>query len=158
MNNLIVGSAGWRMPYAGKKEILSIEEIKNLIRFIESNNYSSIDTAPSYADSESIILELARTITVSSKLNTFNDLEGCTRELNKINSEKVNVVYFHDENLVSKFSKRDINQFISLILDKSLIPGMSIYDIESMEETRKTLDFEIIYQVPLNIFDMKFLK
>jgi len=73
MKNLIVGSAGWRSSYAGNQEILSRDKIKELVNFIEEKGYKSIDTAPAYGDSESIILELTKDLKLDSDLLNFHD-------------------------------------------------------------------------------------
>jgi len=158
MKNLIVGSAGWRSSYAGNKEILSRDKIKELVNFIEEKGYKSIDTAPAYGDSESIILELTKDLKVSSKLNPFSSLNEFRYQLNEIDTQKINILYFHDQNLVDKFDMKKLNSFVNEILDKGLTPGFSIYDVESLKKSKDHLDEAVLYQVPLNIFDLKFLK
>lgn len=158
MKNLIVGSAGWRAPYGADHNILEIEKIKELIRFIEKNKFRSIDTAPGYADSELLILKFIKELKISTKINLFSDSSGFKNELKKINSKKINTLYFHDPDLIRKFKISEISSFISEIIDRDYSPGFSFYDLESLKIADTRLGFKAFYQVPLNIFDLKFLK
>jgi aryl-alcohol dehydrogenase-like predicted oxidoreductase len=158
MENLIVGSAGWRSQYAGNKTILTKEKVKEIVNFIEEKGYKSIDTAPSYGDSETVILDATKDLRVSSKLNAFNDINEFMYQLEKIDTRKINTLYFHDQNLIDKFNMKEINRFVEEILKIGLIPGLSIYDIEGLNKSKNYLNQKVLYQVPLNIFDLKFLK
>ena len=71
---------------------------------------------------------------------------------------QINILYFHDQNLVDKFDMKQLNTFVNEILDRGLTPGFSIYDVESLKKSKDHLDEAVLYQVPLNIFDLKFLK
>ena len=158
MKNLIVGSAGWRAPYGTDHSILEIDKIKELIKFIEKNKFRSIDTAPGYADSELLILKFVKELKISTKIKTFLDSNNFNNALEKINSKRINILYFHDPDLIKKFKISEISNFINKIIDKGYAPGFSFYDLESLKEIDTRLDFKAIYQVPLNIFDLKFLK
>ena len=158
MENLIVGSAGWRSPYAGKKNILTKHKIKEIVNFIEDKGYKSIDTAPSYGDSETIILDITKNLKISSKINAFSNQREFMHQLEKVDTKKINTLYFHDQNLIEKFDMKQINKFVEEILRRGLTPGLSIYDIESLNKSKDYLNQEVLYQVPVNIFDLKFLK
>jgi hypothetical protein len=158
MENLIVGSARWRSPYAGNKNILTKHKIKEIVNFIEDKGYKSIDTAPSYTDSDTIILHITKNLKISSKINAFSNQTEFIHQLQKIDTKKINTLYFHDQNLIENFDMKQINKFVQEILRRELTPRLSIYDIEILNKSKDYLNQEVLYQVPVNIFDLKFLK
>ena len=158
MKNLIVGSAGWRSPYGTSKKIISKLSLKSLVNYANQNNFKGIDTAPAYGDAEELILACHSKISIDTKLNPFTTISEFDDELNKLKHDSIHTLYFHDPDAAKKFSIEELNNFQTRIKDKGYKVGFSIYDIESLDRTYGQLKSDAIYQVPLNIFDLKFLK
>ena len=57
MENIILGSAGWRIKYGNNKNILSKIELKNFLKEISQIGINHIDTAPAYGDAENLIFK-----------------------------------------------------------------------------------------------------
>ena len=103
MENIILGSAGWRCEYAGKKNILSNSEVKNLILEISNSGIDHIDTAPSYGDAQEIILKLAdQTTKIDTKLNKLDGYDDLLNQLKKLelSIERIHTIFFHDPEIV----------------------------------------------------------
>ena len=82
MENIILGSAGWRNKYAGKNNILSNAEIRTLLLEIPNSGIKHIDTAPSYGDAEEMILQWADQSTrIDTKLDKFDGLKDFQNQL-----------------------------------------------------------------------------
>ena len=72
MENIILGSAGWRSEYAGKLNILSGEQINKFLSEISNFGINHIDTAPSYGDAEEKIFQHANSaLVIDTKINPF---------------------------------------------------------------------------------------
>lgn len=158
MKNLIVGSAGWRSPYGTNKKIISERSLKSLVNYAYEHNFKAIDTAPAYGDAEELIFECKSKINIDTKLNNFISLNEFHNQLKNLKHNSIQTLYFHDPEVANKFSIEDLNNCQKEIKACGFQLGFSIYETGSLDKTFGKLDSHSMYQVPLNIFDLKFLK
>tara|TARA_B100000686_G_C16697475_1_gene921379 strand:- start:381 stop:1235 length:855 start_codon:yes stop_codon:yes gene_type:complete len=163
MENIILGSAGWRNKYAGKNNILSNAEIRTLLLEIPNSGIKHIDTAPSYGDAEEMILQWADQSTrIDTKLDKFDGLKDFQNQLKKLGRSinRIHTIYFHDPEIVKKNSSRELAQYYEEIKKRDCKMGFSLYDIESFETAYSIFpnNHDVLFQLPINLLDLKFLK
>ena len=106
MENIILGSAGWRSEYAGKLNILSGEQINKFLSEISNFGINHIDTAPSYGDAEEKIFQHANSaLVIDTKINPFRTKKNFYNQLKKLSKQNINTLYFHDPKIIQKSSK-----------------------------------------------------
>tara|TARA_Y100001970_G_scaffold291592_1_gene429359 strand:- start:6087 stop:6941 length:855 start_codon:yes stop_codon:yes gene_type:complete len=163
MENIILGSAGWRNKYAGKDNILSIAEIKTLLLDITDSGIKHIDTAPSYGDAEEIILKWTdQSIRIDTKLDKFENLEDFHNKLKRLgrSTNRIHTIYFHDPEIMQKNSPNELFKYYEEIKNRGCNMGFSLYDLESLEiaYTLFPNNFDVLFQLPINLLDLKFIK
>tara|TARA_B100000287_G_scaffold405860_2_gene429813 strand:- start:577 stop:1425 length:849 start_codon:yes stop_codon:yes gene_type:complete len=161
MENIILGSAGWRNKYAGKSNILSDDQIKILLSEITNLGINHIDTAPSYGDAEEKIVQFAAPSTlIDTKLNQFDELKDLKDQLYKLDQKRIHTIYFHDPEIVRKSSTKELDQYYREIKKANCNMGFSLYDIKSFETAYSIFlnNHDVLFQVPVNLLDLKFLK
>lgn len=160
MKNIILGSAGWREKYAGKIDILSDNEISNFLQEISKRGINHIDTAPSYGDAEELIFQFAKpSMMIDTKLDPFKDMQDFERQLNKLKNQRINIIYFHDPEIVKNASEDELNQYFKSIQKLNCKMGFSLYEIENLKLAYSIFadNEDVVFQVPVNILDLKFL-
>lgn len=158
MKNIIVGTAGWRMPYGNSPSILSEDGIWSLIKFLKKNNINHLDTASSYADAEKIIFNLTdSTFKIDTKIQTFSDKEEFKSLLDEKCDLNINTLYFHDPDIFKRFDSSSIKMFISKINDCGFKAGFSLYD-QSLFECIDFFNSKNTLQGPVHLFDLTFAK
>lgn len=163
MENIILGSAGWRNKYAGKDCILSRAEIRTLLLEIIDSGIRHIDTAPSYGDAEEIILKWTdKSIRIDTKLDKFNSLKDLHSKLKRLGRSinRVHTIYFHDPEIMQKNSSNELLKYYEEIKNRGCNIGFSLYDLESLEIAYKLFpnNYDVLFQLPINLLDLKFIK
>ncbi len=158
MKSIIVGTAGWRMPYGNSASVLSEENIASLIKFLKNNNIRHLDTASNYADTERIIFNLADPLLkVDTKIQTFSSKEDFNLLLKEKRNLNIDTLYFHDPDIFKKFNSKTINRFVAEINDCGFKAGFSVYD-QNLIEYRDFFISNNTLQGPVHLFDLTFAK
>ena len=158
MKNIIVGTAGWRMPYGNSPTILSEDKIWSLIKFLKKNNINHLDTASSYADAEKIIFNLTdSTFKIDTKIQTFSDKEEFKLLLDEKCDLNINTLYFHDPDIFKRFDSSSIKMFVSQINDCGYKAGFSLYD-QSLFDCIDFFNSKNTLQDPVHLLDLTFVK
>jgi len=161
MENIILGSAGWRSEYAGKLNILSGEQINKFLSEISNFGINHIDTAPSYGDAEEKIFQHANSaLVIDTKINPFRTKKDFYNQLKKLSKQNINTLYFHDPKIIQKSSVKQLQDYFNEIKNTGFKMGFSLYDLESFQTAYSIFskNKDVIFQVPINLFDLKFLK
>lgn len=163
MENIILGSAGWRNKYAGKENILSKNEIRTLLLEIPKSGIRHIDTAPSYGDAEKIILKWAdQSIRIDTKLDKFDDLQDFYNKLEKLGRSlnRIHTIYFHDPEIIQKNSPSELFKYYEEVKKIGCNMGFSLYDLKSLNTAYSLFpnNYDVLFQLPINLLDLKFLK
>lgn len=161
MENIILGSAGWRAEYAGKLNILSGEQINKFLSEISNFGINHIDTAPSYGDAEEKIFKHSNSaLVIDTKINPFGTKKDFCNQLKKLSKQNVHTLYFHDPKIIQKSSVKQLQDYFNEIKNTGFNMGFSLYDLESFQTAYSIFskNKEVIFQVPINLFDLKFLK
>lgn len=164
---LILGSAQFGFKYGINKKKITKFEFKKISKIIQSNSLTFFDTSMNYGDSERRIgkIKIKKKIITKIKLPKkklsnlrlwFNS--KLQNSLNRLKVEKLHGLLFHDTADILKKK----NDFLDIVLKskknkKITKVGISVYEIKEINQILKIWKPDII-QIPLNIFDQRFLK
>ena len=164
---LIIGTAGFRQDY-GNKNLLSSNEIINIVKYLETLNLKTYDTSPLYGDVESFFGSAFKgDLKINTKIKIFTNrvdknIQDCFSQITRIkknlSKNEINNVLIHNpwdipENQRKLFSIK----FSQLIKYHNLEWGLSIYDLKDLKGWPKKHGPKIV-QAPMNIFDCRFTK
>jgi len=159
MKNIIVGTAAWRSIYGKNSRTLSLDEVHDLVNFFSKQQLHHFDTAANYGDVANILLEMKNDLL---KLDTkFDDLKSpfdLKEKISKMPLDKINTIFFHDPNIIKHNSTSSISDFIKIINANNIFAGFSLYEVHQLHLAVSQFNDEVVFQLPCNIFDLRFLK
>ena len=168
---LAIGTANFLRKYSYKNQLVSKKEIVKILNYAFSKKIKSIDTAFEYDKffkvSRSVNLKMFK---ISSKINFSK------QAINKINFERkyydiiskrlqflkideFDNLFIHNFDELDRKSLKKIRiLFLKLKKEKILKNiGISIYDVKTLSKI-KYFDCIDIIQIPINLFDRRFIK
>lgn len=170
MNKFALGTVQFGQKYGISNKIgqVSFNEVKRVLKYAKKININLIDTAISYGDSEKIIGNVGiKTFKVVTKLpapsqDTF-DIEKWVRNevkfsLNRLGLKSIYGLLIHNsKSLLSNSGEKILKTLYKLKSEGTIKKvGLSVYDPSEIEKMKELIKLDIV-QIPLNIFDQRFL-
>ena len=167
---VVLGTANFNQNYGfKKKKIGNINQIRNILNFSKKSKINLIDTAVSYNFSNKFLKKINLknfgiitkiSLPERKKLHFIRRLEiFLKKKLHLFGIKKFESILLHNVyDLKSEIGRKFLNEFLKLKkkrLTKNL--GISIYEPKDFKFVIKKFKPDII-QLPLNIFDQRFLK
>jgi len=161
----ILGAAQFGTNYGitnfNKVKLKSVKTILNFAKF----KIDTIDTAIKYKNSNKILKQInIQNFNINSKIilskNPKNNSKKILEHLKYLKISKLNVLFIHNVNEFLKMKeKKKIYMELMQLKKKKFFKklGLSVYDISEVKNFMK-LGKPDILQVPLNVFDRRFIK
>ena len=165
--HLTIGTAQFGFKYGLDKIKISDKEILKIKKIISKNNIKYWDTAINYGRSEKILgnLKIEKKIITKislpkKKVKNLKNWFSFTlkRSLKRVKVKSLHGLLIHSTSDILS-SNKDFLNFIKESKKRKLVSkiGVSVYDITEVEKILKFWKPDII-QLPINIFDQRFLK
>jgi aryl-alcohol dehydrogenase-like predicted oxidoreductase len=161
---LAIGTANFGNRYGINKILLSEKEISRILLTAKKLKIKYLDTAFNYGESLNLLskfnlkyFKISSKITIKKEDNKFI-LLSIKKKIDNLKIHNFHEIMIHN---FYEMNKEDIKRFIPLMLsikEQKLAKkiGISIYDSSELEKTWDIWKPDII-QLPLNIFDRRFL-
>ena len=171
MFKLAIGSANFNQRYGVDNiSLKNTKNIKNIFKEIDKNKIKFFDTAIDYKLEKNLIDSInLKNLKVTTKIRLpninkkkfiLNIKKKIQYELKKFQIKKFDTILLHNINDLksSKYRSKLINE-LSELKKKKLTSkiGVSIYEPNDLKIVFKIFNPDVI-QIPLNIFDQRFLK
>lgn len=168
---LVLGTANF-MPNYGIQggDGLSYVQINKIYKLLKKNNVNYIDTAISYSGVEKKIgKSRLKNLKIYSKIPKVGNrlkintnlllLEEIKKSLKKLKIFCFEGLYFHHANDLIGPNGKILYEVLKKIKKAGLVKkiGVSVYSPEELKKILKKFSIDIV-QIPLNIFDQRFLK
>ncbi|EQC43412.1 aldo/keto reductase [Bacteriovorax sp. Seq25_V] len=165
MKNLVLGTVQFGLNYGltNKDGQVNIEEVFKILDYARANGVNTLDTASAYGEAEKILgsyNHISDFNVITKGVNTSNEKglrDSIEKSLLNLNSQSLYAYLIHkfddlkhNRNLVENLNAIKSEGFLKKI-------GVSLYNPEELEfilDNDTKLD---IVQIPLNIFDQRFL-
>lgn len=155
---------------SNSKGKVSIENVSEILNFAKENNITTLDTASLYGTSEEVLgqfnLEdfdvVTKTIKIDHDLdriqNFDNFKEAFFASQKKLGYIQLHGLMFHEANDLLSSQGLALWDLLDDFKQKEYVRkiGVSVYSPQQLEEILKLVDIDIV-QLPLNIFDQRFL-
>jgi aryl-alcohol dehydrogenase-like predicted oxidoreductase len=168
LTNLILGTANFGSQYgiANRNELISSDDLRQIITWAQHNGINQFDSAMAYGDSDSILkmyLDHSLEPSIDSKLNEkscqskVSILETANEIRNRLGVSQLSVLYLHNELLLSSPLASEISSGLREVLNQGLAKriGVSVYSEEAILHNKKVLPELTVFQVPENIWDRR---
>lgn len=171
-NKIILGSSNFGNFYGFNKKIINLDEVKYLKSLLNKLNLKSIDTAPSYGNSEKIIGEVFKddNLNIYTKLNKvenkyfisdtdLDNIKNCFfYSLKNLKRNKIEGVLVHQCEDLFKTNSNKLFQLIKNFKENNLVSkiGVSIYNPSDFLKIFNEYEFDFV-QFPINLFDQRFI-
>lgn len=168
-NNIALGTANFGVKYGVDRKVLEEKNLKKIINLAKIKNVKIIDTSTEYLNSEKVLGNLnISDFKIVTKIKIPNDFVNRNikqlerkffKSLKELKVKKVYGLLFQNcEEIVKKKNYHIFNFFLRL-KQKGYIEkiGFSVYCPKVLRDIIKIFKFDII-QIPINIFDQRFLK
>ena len=172
MRKITIGTAAFGIPYGinKNKNAVTSKEVKKIISLARKNHIHSYDTSPSYGISENILgKELCDIDIVSSKIlkikknkitkDDILKIDECF-ETTRLNLKKNNldILYIHHpEDLIAEGSEYLYEWLNNKKLENKINKiGISVFFEKDLESIISKYKIDTV-QIPLNLFDQRFL-
>ena len=168
---LILGTVQFGQKYgiANKFGKTNQATVQDILRLARKNNVNFLDTASAYGNVETLLGDIgvndfnviSKLMPITNSIKNFDEWvnQSVLEILKNTKTKKLHALLIHNakdllnNNGFSLYNSIKIQKKIGLI-DKI---GVSVYDIEDLEVIIKKFNFDIV-QLPLNIFDKRFLE
>lgn len=173
-SSLCIGTAQFGLNYGvtNKKGIVSIEEVQKIIDKAYNSGIIYLDTAQAYGKSEEILgktirrtqkfkiiskISLPESIQNESKLKKILDTKF-SKSLKNLRKKDIHALLIHQAKDLRSNYGNDFLMWLKNLKTNGLIKriGISIYDFEDISHFDLS-NFDIV-QLPISIFDQRFLK
>ncbi|MFC0561925.1 aldo/keto reductase [Halalkalibacter alkalisediminis] len=172
---LTLGTAQFGLKYgiSNNDGKTPFEEVYKIIKYAESVGINTIDTAPSYGESEEVIGNIIKnhnSFKVVTKIPPLNSPEIFYKDVNKLETSvhsslrklKCKNIYGVMIHNISDVFKKNGDRLYYKLLDlknRGLINkiGFSVYDSDQIDLLCNSFTFDII-QIPINVLDQRLLK
>jgi aryl-alcohol dehydrogenase-like predicted oxidoreductase len=167
MNNLALGTVQFGLDYgiSNANGKVPIEEVKKILRFAQKYDIDTLDTAPSYGNSEKALGETGGndfkiiTKTTSLQLGVDNVLQAFHQSLDNLNIGQVEGLLIHNINDTKDKRFDELFHKLNNLKEEGLINkiGFSTYTPDQVDFLLENFDFDLI-QVPYNVFDTRLVE
>ncbi len=164
---IIFGSAQLGFKYGLKKKKINNKELSKIYKILKPNALSFFDTAINYGNSQKRIgdLKLNKKIITKVKLpirkeknikQWFNKI--LIKSLKDLKIKKLHGLLIHDTSDILKKKNQLLDDILELKKKKLISKvGISVYEVNEINQVLRFWKPDII-QIPLNIFDQRFLQ
>jgi aryl-alcohol dehydrogenase-like predicted oxidoreductase len=160
---LIIGTAGWRMPYGTfQKNLLTQDEIQEILNEASQRSVLSLDTSPDYGDAELIIGQCNWKGEIATKFVFHDeseiDLELRLRQsLDRLQVESLDLVFIHNWDALSESQKTRAFNFLSHMKHNDLVKciGVSTYSLSEVKSILSSKIQNIYIQINMNVLDQR---
>ena len=163
----ILGSAQLGFKYGLKKKKINDKELDKIHEILKKNLLSTFDTAINYGNSQKRIgnLKIKKKIITKIKLPKNNRInfknwydKVLLNTLDDLKTKKIYALLIHNTSDISRKNPELLNAVLKSKREKLVSKvGISVYDLKEVNDVLKFWKPDII-QIPLNIFDQRFLK
>ena len=163
----ILGSAQLGFKYGLKKKKINDKELDKIHEILKKNSLSTFDTAINYGDSQKRIgnLKIKKKIITKIKLPKNNRInfknwydKVLLNTLDDLKTKKIYAILIHNTSDILRKNPELLNAVLKSKREKLVSKvGISVYDLKEVNDVLKFWKPDII-QIPLNIFDQRFLK
>jgi aryl-alcohol dehydrogenase-like predicted oxidoreductase len=164
---IIFGSAQLGFKYGLKKKKINNKELSKIYKILKPNALSFFDTAINYGNSQKRIGDLRLNKKVITKIKLPNRKEKniklwfnkmLIKSLKDLKIKKLHGLLIHDTSDILKKKNQLLDDILELKKKKLVSKvGISVYEISEINQVLKFWKPDII-QIPLNIFDQRFLQ
>ncbi len=167
MDKLALGTVQFGLDYgiANQGGQVLIDEVRGILDYAKQNNINTLDTAPSYGNSEQVLGKVGIdnfhvvTKTAPLKLGVKNVLQSFHQSLKSLKTNNVDGLLVHniDDTQDKQFDLlyEELNQLKQQGLINKI--GFSTYTPEQVNFLLENFDFDLI-QLPFNIFDTRLIE
>lgn len=170
--NIVLGTVQFGLPYGvtNRKGQVHYEEVLNILDAAYKCGITTLDTAKTYGNCESILGKASKKLGVNfnyitktlklvksaSSRSTF--MKGIDESLNCLNCNYLYGLMIHDANDLLTINSGWTYGAVSKYKDHGLVKniGVSVYSPDQLELILDKYSIDIV-QLPLNIFDRRFL-
>ncbi len=169
-SRLILGTAKFGMEYGTLNQSqVPAESVKSILDRATEHGINRIDTANSYGTAERIIgKSISSSSLVISKIagDKYQNFDPANRvrmsvldSLMKLNIERLHAILFHDSRYLFDKDGETMYRAALSLREEGLVDniGCSVYSPSELEAVNTKFDFEV-FQLPLNIFDRRFVE
>lgn len=166
MNKLALGTVQFGLDYgiSNTNGQVPIEEAKKILRLAQKYDIDTLDTAPSYGNSEKVLGEIGIndfqiiTKTTSLQLGVDNVLQAFHQSLTDLNTTSVDGLLIHNIEEVKDKQFNSLYKELNKLKQDKLINkiGFSTYTPDQVDFLLSNFDFDLI-QVPFNVFDTRLI-
>jgi len=153
---LILGTAQLRGTYGivGRPAVSrSNHDADELLQHAAELGFSAVDTAPAYDDAEALIGRSGLDLAVHTKIDPALDpADSIERSLRRLNRSRVEVLYFHDPEIVTHDPRRLIDRAHALLGEQIDTLGASVYSAHELRAVIDDARFGSV-QVPMSLLD-----
>jgi len=167
---LILGSANFSSGYGIKKSKgLNIDKINSIYDILKKNKINFVDSAFSYPGAEKKIgkssLNKLKIYTKIPKINYKRDSNPrawikniVEKSLERTNQKSFSGIYFHNANDLLNYKGKFFYDALNILKNRGIVKkiGVSVYSPMELENVMKKFPIDIV-QIPLNVFDRRFL-
>ncbi len=151
------------MPYGTvQKDLLTQDEIQEILNEASRSCVLSIDTSPDYGDAELIIGQCDWKGEIATKLvfrdESEIDLELRLRQsLDRLQVDSLDLVFIHNWDDLSKSQKIKAYNFLNFMKNNDLVKsiGISTYSLNEVKSILSSKIRDICVQINLNILDQR---
>jgi len=164
MNKLALGTVQFGLDYgiSNTNGQVSLAEAKKVLKLAQKYDIDTLDTAPSYGNSEKVLGGIGIndfqiiTKTTSLQAGVINVLQAFHQSLTDLNTTSVDGLLIHNiEEVKDKQFGSLYNELNKLKQDKLINKiGFSTYTPDQVDFLLGNFDFDLI-QVPFNVFDTR---
>jgi aryl-alcohol dehydrogenase-like predicted oxidoreductase len=170
MSGIILGTANFGSEYgvSSKGKKLSGEDIKEIVRWAQSNDINHFDTALAYGNSTANLgtyLDNSLDPLVDTKLDEKSCqsskliVENAIASRDRLGVKQLSVLYLHNEALIHSSLVTEISKGLKKILDLGIAKriGISVYSEAAILTSKAEIPELSVFQVPENICDRRLI-
>ena len=168
-NSISVGTANFGQNYGlnQSKNGLGKKQLNEIFEIILGNVDISLDTSPSYGDSEKIVGQFLKEnhfqggITTKIPSNLYSDpymmVKSLENSLELLEMPTANCTFLHGYSDAIQHNYREISSALKTILKDGLSKqiGLSCYTEQEIEMSKKLIPELTVFQLPENILDQR---
>ncbi len=161
---IILGSAQFGFGYGiTNKSRISKINIHKIMKLIKNTNIKFIDTAQAYGSSEKILgnykSDNLKIVTKIKIERGFDLIKKVKLSLKRLKVNKIYALIIHNPNFLNSKNLVNLKKQIDILKQNKIIQkfGISVYNINEFTRLKNKLKIDIL-QIPLSIFDRRFLK
>ena len=168
VRSLVLGCARFSGLYGvNSKKVISVNTIKEILK--KNKKINQLDTAIAYKEANKKLEKInLQKFKVCSKIPSYNLSLPSVEEkvyndvkehLHSLKLKKLEVLYLHDPKIILKKKGKKLIKVLKKLKSQKIIKniGVSVYNPSELNKLLKIFYPDVV-QIPLNIFDRRFLK